>query len=182
MFRHNTSKFCLAIFSKFPIINSGSLDFPNTGNNAIFIDIVKNLDTIRIYNLHLESLRIDPNIDKLKNEDSERLINHFGHTFKRQQIQSELFLIHKEKCPYKMIICGDFNNTALSYVYRKIKGDMNDTFEEAGNGFGGTYDFKFFPLRIDFIFADDDFLVNDFKTYKVKYSDHFPISTTLSLE
>tara|TARA_R110002050_G_scaffold281956_2_gene429639 strand:+ start:8147 stop:9172 length:1026 start_codon:yes stop_codon:yes gene_type:complete len=170
------------IFSQFPIVNSGSVEFPNTSNNAIFADVVKGTDTIRFYNIHLESLRIDTKVESLKKEDSERLFKRIGTTFKMQQFQTELFLIHKKQCKYKMVICGDFNNTAFSYVYRKIKGDLNDTFKEAGNGFGRTYDFKFFPVRIDFIFADDAFAVNGFKTYKEHYSDHYPIITTLSLD
>ncbi len=170
------------ILSHYPIINSGSIEFPNTANNAIYADIVKDRDTFRVYNIHLESLKIDTDVEKLKEEGSERLFKLAGTTFKRQQFQSELFLLHKRQCPYKMIICGDFNNTAYSYVYRKIKGDLNDTFKEAGDGFGRTYDFKFFPVRIDFIFADDIFEVNDFKTYKEHLSDHYPIMTTLSLK
>tara|TARA_R110000868_G_scaffold326890_2_gene587893 strand:+ start:2607 stop:3632 length:1026 start_codon:yes stop_codon:yes gene_type:complete len=174
-------KYGQAIFSKFPIINSGSIEFPDTPNNAIFVDIVKQNDTIRIYNVHLESLRINTKIESLKNEDSELLFNRVGTTFKMQQFQTELFLMHKKQCKYKMVICGDFNNTAFSYVYRKIKGNLNDTFKEAGNGFGRTYDFKFFPVRIDFIFADKGFSVNGFKTYDEHYSDHYPISATLSM-
>mgnify|MGYP003663557657 FL=1 len=90
--------------------------------------------------------------------------------------------MHKQESKYKMIICGDFNNTAYSYVYRKIKGDLKDTFKKAGNGFGRTYHFKYFPIRIDFIFADESFKVNTFKTYDDHLSDHFPIMTSLSLE
>ena len=170
------------ILSHYPIINSGSIEFPNTANNAIYVDVVKNMDTFRIYNIHLESLKINTDVEKLKEEGSERLFKLAGTTFKRQQFQSELFLLHKRQCPYKMIICGDFNNTAYSYVYRKIRGDLNDTFKEAGAGFGRTYDFKFFPVRIDFIFADDAFFVNKFKTYDDHLSDHYPIMTSLSLE
>ncbi|MFH4963978.1 endonuclease/exonuclease/phosphatase family protein [Gaetbulibacter sp. M235] len=170
------------IFSKYPIINSGSIEFPNTANNAIFVDIVKDKDTLRVYNIHLESLKIDTDVEKLKEEGSERLFKLAGSTFKRQQFQSELFLLHKSQCKYKIIICGDFNNTAYSYVYRKIKGDLNDTFKEAGNGFGRTYDFKFFPVRIDFIFADDAFIVNKFKTFDEHLSDHYPIMTSLGLD
>ncbi|WP_111306860.1 endonuclease/exonuclease/phosphatase family protein [Confluentibacter sediminis] len=170
------------IFSQYPIINSGSLDFPNTANNAIFADVVKGKDTIRIYNIHLQSLKIDPNVEKLKQETTSHLFNRVGSTFKMQESQTELFLAHKQKCRYKMIISGDFNNTAYSYVYRKIKGDLNDTFIEAGNGFGRTYDFKFFPVRIDFMLADEAFSVNGFKTYNEHYSDHYPIMTKLSLE
>lgn len=175
------AKYGQAIFSQYPIINSGSVEFPNTGNNAIFADVVKGTDTIRIYNIHLESMHINTNVDSLKNENSERLLNRIGTTFKMQQSQTELFLKHKKQCAHKIIVCGDFNNTAFSYVYRKVKGDLNDTFEEAGNGFGRTYDFKFFPVRIDFILTDDAFSVNRFKAYNEHLSDHYPIMATLSL-
>ena len=175
-------KYGQAIFSKFPIINSGSIEFPNTANNAIFVDVVKGNDTIRFYNIHLESLRIDTKIENLQKEDSERLFKRIGATFTQQQMQTELFLKHKKECNYKMVICGDFNNTAFSYVYRQIKGHLNDTFKEGGNGFGSTYDFKFLPVRIDFVFADQAFNVNDFKTYCNNYSDHFPVMTTLRLK
>ncbi|MFB9057113.1 endonuclease/exonuclease/phosphatase family protein [Mariniflexile ostreae] len=171
-----------AIFSKFPIVNSGSIEFPNTSNNAIFADIVKKKDTIRVYNIHFESLRIDPRIENLNKEESERLFKRIEKTFEMQQLQTELFLIHKKQSTYKMIICGDFNNSAFSYVYRTIKGDLNDAFQEAGNGFGRTYDFKFFPVRIDFMFVDQAFEVNGFKTYNVFNSDHFPIMATLALK
>ncbi|NJX16511.1 endonuclease/exonuclease/phosphatase family protein [Tamlana crocina] len=178
----NKAKYGQAIFSKFPIVNSGSIEFPNTANNAIFADVVNGKDTIRVYNIHLESLRINTNAESLQKEDSERLLNRVSTSFKMQQSQAELFLEHKAQCPYKMVICGDFNNTAFSYVYRQIKGDLNDAFKEAGNGFGRTYDFKFFPVRIDFILTDEAFAVNGFKTYDQHFSDHYPIRTTLSLE
>jgi endonuclease/exonuclease/phosphatase family metal-dependent hydrolase len=174
-------KYGQAIFSKFPIINSGSIEFPDTANNAIYADIVKGSDTIRIYNVHLQSLRIDANKEAISQENSERLIKRASETFKMQQFQSELFLMHKKKSPYKMVICGDFNNTAYSYVYKEIKGDLVDAFYTAGNGFGRTFDFKYFPIRIDFILADKAFTINKFKTYNQKYSDHFPILTKVSL-
>ncbi len=175
------TKYGQAIFSQFPIVNSGSIEFPDTGNNAIFADVVKGGDTIRIYNIHLESLRINADVDNLKNEDSERLLKRVGSTFKMQQFQTELFLMHKKQCKYKMVVCGDFNNTAFSYVYRKIKGDFQDAFKEAGSGFGRTHDFKIFPVRIDFIFADEAFNVNGFTSFSEHYSDHYPIMATLSL-
>jgi endonuclease/exonuclease/phosphatase family metal-dependent hydrolase len=174
-------KYGQAIFSKFPIVNSGSIEFPDTGNNAIFADIVKDKDTIRVYNVHLQSLRIDAEDGELSKENSGRLIKRASETFKMQQFQSELFLLHKNKSPHKMIICGDFNNTAYSYVYKEIKGELIDAFGKAGNGFGRTFDFKYFPVRIDFILTDKAFKINHFKTYDVKFSDHFPVLTKVSL-
>jgi len=175
------TKYGQAIYSQYPIINSGSVAFPNTSNDAIFVDIVKQEDTIRVYNVHLQSLHIDANVDKLAQEDSERLFKSVGQSFEMQQFQTELFLLHKKQCKYKMIICGDFNNTAFSYVYKEIKGDLQDAFKIAGNGFGRTYDFKFFPTRIDFILVDKSFQVETFKTYDVHFSDHFPVMTRVSL-
>ncbi len=171
-----------AIFSKFPIVNSGSLEFPNTYNNAIFVDVVKQKDTIRVYTFHLQSSGIQTDVEKLKEETSGHLFKQVRSTFKTQQEQVELFLAHKAKSHYKTIVTGDFNNTPYSYIYRVVKGDhFIDTFEEAGNGFGKTYNFKYFPMRIDFILADKDFTVNGFKTYDLKLSDHYPIKTTLKL-
>lgn len=171
-----------AILSKFPIVNAGSIEFPDTYNNAIFIDIVKGKDTIRVYNVHLQSMKIDANGDALTKESSESLFKSVSNTFSMQQIQSELFLIHKKECHYRMIICGDFNNTAYSYVYKEIKGDMKDAFVEAGNGFGKTFNFKFFPIRIDFILVDDAFEINSFKTFDVLLSDHYPIMSRVKIK
>jgi endonuclease/exonuclease/phosphatase family metal-dependent hydrolase len=171
-----------AIYTKFPIINSGSIKFPDTSNNAIFADIVKNQDTIRIYNLHLESSHIDPNTEEISKENSQNLFKRVGWTFKKQQSQAEQFLEHKNKCTFKTIISGDFNNTAYSYVYNEIKGDMKDTFKQAGNGFGRTFDFKFFPIRIDFVLVDDTFEINAFKTFDVKYSDHYPVMAKVKVK
>ncbi len=179
---NSTAKGGQAIFSKFPIVNSGSLEFPNTNNNGIFVDIVKHKDTIRVYNLHLQSSGIQTDVEDLKKESSEHLFKQVGTTFKAQQEQVELFLKHKSSSNYKTIVTGDFNNTAYSYIYKEIKGDdLLDSFEEGGNGFGKTFDFKFFPLRIDFILSDKAFTVNGFKTYDVKLSDHYPIKATLNL-
>lgn len=170
------------IWSKFPIINSGSIDFKDTANNAIFADIVKGEDTIRVYNIHLQSSGINANVDELKKEESEKLLKRVATTFRMQQDQAEMIVQHKQNSPNKMIICGDFNNTAYSYVYKLIKEDLVDTFVDAGNGFGRTFDFKYFPVRIDFILADEAFEVNGFKNYNVKLSDHYPILSTVSLD
>ena len=110
------TKYGQAIFSNFPIVNSGSVEFPNTANNAIYTDIIKKEDTIRVYNIHLQSLHISEDFENFKSENSERLFKRISNTFEMQQIQAELFLEHKRNCPYKMIISGDFNNTAFSYV------------------------------------------------------------------
>jgi endonuclease/exonuclease/phosphatase len=79
------------------------------------------------------------------------------------------------------VVCGDFNNTAFSYLYQKFQDrGLVDSFEEAGSGFGRTYDFPYFPFRIDYILADPYFKITSHKVYTGRdYSDHFPIRATL---
>ncbi|MHB1146210.1 MAG: endonuclease/exonuclease/phosphatase family protein [Lutibacter sp.] len=176
---NETNNFGHAIFSKFKIINSGSLNFSNSGNNAIFADIVKNRDTVRVYNVHLESLNLNPKDDYFTQLNSEKFKRRVQKAFKIQANQVALIMLHQEKTKLKSIICGDFNNTAFSYVYHELKKGKNDAFEVAGKGFGKTFDYKL-PVRIDFILTDKKIVVNNFKTFEVKYSDHFPIMTQLN--
>ncbi|MEB8329589.1 endonuclease/exonuclease/phosphatase family protein [Flavobacteriaceae bacterium KMM 6897] len=175
----HSDKVIQAIYSKFPIINKGSLNFPNSGNNALFADIVVKLDTVRIYNLHLQSLRVRPG--SIRREESQKLLKRLGNSFVKQQEQAEIVLEHSNTTSHKKIICGDFNNSQYSSVYYDIKGDMKDTFMEMGQGYGRTYNFKFLPLRIDFILVEDEMEVLAHKNYDVKLSDHFPVMASIKL-
>jgi endonuclease/exonuclease/phosphatase family metal-dependent hydrolase len=58
---------------------------------------------------------------------------------------------------------------------------LKDSFEEAGKGFGETYKFRYYPARIDYIFADEKMKVKNLKTSQFINSDHFPIMARLSL-
>jgi len=182
-FKGDKKDFAQVIYSKYKIINKGSLNFKNSSNNAIFIDIIKNSDTIRVYNLHLESLGIkEQNIELngLNENESKKIIKRLEAAFIKQQSQVEQFIEHKNNCNYKVIICGDFNNTAYSWAYHHVKGDLKDTFLEAGKGFGKTYSFLKYPLRIDFILADKKFKVNHHQNFDKDLSDHEPILARLS--
>jgi len=179
-----------AIFSKFPIINQGNIIFPNSSNNVVYADIKKGKDIIRVYNMHLQSIKISPdvneideNIDAINQQKSQKLLNRISKAFKQQQQQAEIFREHKMKSNYPTIICGDMNNSAFSYVYRSIKGNMKDGFEEAGTGFGATYKFRYYPARIDYIFADEKMTVKNFESFpNFINSDHFPIMARLSYD
>jgi vancomycin resistance protein VanJ len=173
----NSGKVIQAIYSKFQIINKGSLDFPKSGNNALFADVIIQTDTIRVYNLHLQSLRVRPG--SIRSEESQKLLERLGNSFVKQQEQAEIVLEHGNTTTYKKIICGDFNNSQYSSVYYDIKGDMKDTFMEMGSGYGRTYNFKFLPLRIDFILVDEQMEVLAHKNYDVKMSDHFPVMASI---
>ncbi|MFN3754250.1 endonuclease/exonuclease/phosphatase family protein [Flavobacterium sp.] len=177
-----------AIFSKFPIFNQGDFKIPQAGNNIIYADIKKGKDTIRVYNIHLQSIKISPDVSEIQEHvetidqnKSQQLFGRIRDAFKKQEQQAAVLVNHKKECKYPVIICGDMNNSAFSYIYRNIKGDLNDCFEEAGNGFGQTYKFKYYPARIDYIFANKSMKVKSFKSFsKFENSDHFPVMTRLS--
>ena len=179
-----SAEFGLAIFSKYPIINSGSLDFPTaSNNNAIYSDIVIGTDTIRVINVHLQSYSVKPSMDKIEKEESKRVFLGMGRTFVQQEEQINMILDLLKDSPYRSIVMGDFNNTAYSYIYRRMHSEgFYDAFKEVGNGFGRTFDFRFFPLRIDFIMPQDSIRVITFENFQeVPYSDHFPIQATIEL-
>ncbi|MFQ3181277.1 MAG: vancomycin resistance protein VanJ [Polaribacter sp.] len=177
--KSTSSNFGMAIYSKYKIINSGSLDLKSQGNNIIFADILKEKDTIRIYNVHFESLRIKPNEENFGQESSEKLIKRVSRSFKKQATQTALFLNHEQQWKGKKVVCGDFNNTAYSWMYHTISKNKKDAFIEAGKGFSKTYNY-WFPLRIDFILTDENAIINQFLTYSEKYSDHFPIQAKIN--
>ena len=179
--KSNFNKFGLAIFSKFNIINSGSLDLKESANNIIYTDILKDKDTIRVYNIHLESLKMNTSQENFGIINSDKLLEQMEASFQKQAKQVELFLQHEKKWDGKKILCGDFNNTAFSWVYRELSNEKQDAFKEAGKGLGKTFNY-WFPLRIDFILTDANFDINNFKTFNVPYSDHYPILARLNLK
>lgn len=168
-----------AIYSKYPIIGKGSINFPNSVNNAIYADILKGRDTMRVYNVHLQSLNVRPG--SIKREPTYGLFKRLGETFRRQEQQLELILAHAKKTNAKIVIVGDLNNTQFSNLYRRLKGNLKDSFIEKGLGIGRTYDFFHIPFRIDFILIDPAYEVTSHKNYDIKLSDHYPIMASFRL-
>lgn len=172
--KDDKDKIGLAIYSKFPIIQKGSLDLKNTSNNIIFADIVRKKDTIRVYNLHLQSFELNTSQENFGQENSEKLIERLKNRFKKQAEQTEVFTAHEKQWTGKKVVAGDFNNTSYSWVYNQILKDKKDSFIEAGIGFGKSFNY-WFPMRIDFILTDKNAIVNQFSSFSEKNSDHFPI-------
>ncbi len=183
--KEKNAEFGSAIFSKFPIINQASLDFPHDGNNnAIYTDLVVNSkDTIRVFNVHFQSLNIKPGINDLQKEDSKKLLGRIGYGFSLQQEQADMLVSALKESPHKVLIAGDFNNTSFSYIYDLVKqdGKFKDAFLEAGSGFGKSFKLNYFPLRIDFLLIEDGLTIKEFRKFDIDYSDHYPILTKVKL-
>ena len=178
-FKSEKAKLGHAIFSKYPLINTGAFDFEETYNNTLYADVVKDTDTIRIYSLHLQSLGIIPRVSFLQESDNEKLRKRVSRAFEMQQNQVEAILEHKSKTKHPVILSGDFNNTPFSYSYRKLKDGMQDAFRERGNGLGTTFKFEKYPMRIDYIFASEGLEILLFDTLKKTFSDHYAVRATV---
>lgn len=180
--------FGIIIFSKYPIINKQTISFYPNDYNSIFqyVDVVKGADTIRVFNVHLQSLRFSKNnlkyIDKpsVENEnaaikESKSIISKFKKGFLKRQVQADRIRDEIDKSPYPVIVTGDFNDVPNSYAYHTIGGNMNNAFVEKGSGLGRTFSGISPVLRIDNIFVDKKMDVLQFNLLKKKLSDHFPI-------
>ncbi|MGO3182172.1 MAG: endonuclease/exonuclease/phosphatase family protein [Aequorivita sp.] len=178
-YRKPRSEVGYAYFSKYPLINTGGFDFKKSSNNTLYADVVKGKDTIRVYNVHLQSMGILPRVSYLQETDNEELKNQISTVFEKQQNQINTILKHQSRTKHPIIVCGDFNNTPFSYTYRMLKNDMQDAFRERGNGLGTTFEFDRFPMRIDYILASKGLDFLNFETIDKTFSDHRAIMATV---
>ncbi|MEC8397073.1 MAG: endonuclease/exonuclease/phosphatase family protein [Bacteroidota bacterium] len=169
----------LCILSKYPLENRARLDFENSDNSALYAEFYYKKDSIRIYNVHLESLRINLKDTLFTQEHSQKFLDRIQSVITEQELQIELFEKIDKKNKYPTIICTDLNNNAFSRVYKRLKDDRSDAFVISGDGLGTTYKLAYFPFRIDFIFVDKKFKVINFETHDLNLSDHKPISALL---
>lgn len=181
------------IFSRFPIIDSGIIRYPRPTlpEALIFADIQLPNDTVRIYTTHLQSFLFKPadyaRIESIKNQGDGMLGNsktifskvRRGVIYRSFQANTVEQLL--QDSPYPKILCGDFNDVPNSYTYFTVRGGMQDAFLEEGFGIGRTFNSISPTLRIDYIFADHDYDILQFKRDVKNYSDHNMIVADLKL-
>jgi endonuclease/exonuclease/phosphatase family metal-dependent hydrolase len=161
-------------------MDKGDFNFENSYNNTIYADILVKEDTIRLYNLHLQSLGILPNVKFLQNRGTEKITKRIAKTFVEQEKQVALILEHRNTSKHPVITAGDFNNTPFSYTYRQLQNGMKDAFLERGNGLGTSYSFSGYPMRIDYLFSSETLDILRFETGDKSFSDHRPVSATFA--
>lgn len=180
-------------FSRFPIIQKYTYSSPERNYNSIFqsIDVAANSDTFRVFNVHLQSLKFsdasrqyieDPTLKgEIDIEKSKNIISKFKTGFAKRKLQSERVKKSLNESPYKVIICGDFNDVPNSYAYNTIGKGLKNAYAEKGTGIGRTFSSISPTLRIDNIFVDNNMIVEQFIRVKKKLSDHFPIIADVQL-
>ena len=186
----------LVIFTSLQIIQKGTISIEDKRIFAIYTNLLMDKDTVRLYNVHLESIRFrdedyqfvtelashPPADQKTMKERSINIINKLGKAFRKRSRQAKALAYHINNSPYPVIICGDFNDTPSSYAYHTASANLNDAFMISGKGYGNTYAGKLPPLRIDYILLDPLFESYSFTTHNViRLSDHYPISCNITV-
>jgi hypothetical protein len=179
----------MVTMTSFPIVDMNEIRFEGTGNMAIYTDILVGVDTIRIFNVHLQSYGINPEnysivespmLDEKRDLREVRdMAGKLKRAFKMRATQVLKIREQIDGSPYPVILCGDFNDTPLSYSYQILKRNLNDAFIQSGHGVGRTYVGKLPSFRIDNIFYADKFESYNFTTHDFILSDHLPISCDL---
>lgn len=179
----------LAIFSKYPITDKGSIPFvEEKGNMSIFADLNIKGKTLRVFNVHFQSISFQKEdyeyLDKVKEmktdvKPSKRILKMLKSAFLKRSGQVDLMKQRMAECKTPYLIAGDFNDTPASYVVTQITENLNNAFIKKGSGFGKTYNGKFPNFQIDYIATSKELEVLSYKITEAKLSDHFPVISDL---
>jgi endonuclease/exonuclease/phosphatase family metal-dependent hydrolase len=179
------------IASRFPILKSGDVFTSKNGFNRVtYADLKVKSDTLRVINVHLESMglkQFNPVVKsgfRSKKQNARIILSKLKVGVFERSRQIKILTEFIERSPYPVVCVGDFNDMPYSYSYQYMKREMKNAFEEAGNGFGFTYQGNTLRvLRIDNQFYSSDVSALRFETlHDVKFSDHFPVLGSYSLE
>lgn len=181
-----------AIYSRFRIIDSGNIDFGRSTNSAMWADLVAGTDTVRVFNCHLQTTAVDKsdreyvdNQEYLSDDNREERVRSIASklrlNFRKRAAQADTLAPLIRQSPYKVIVCGDFNDTPMSYAYHTICGDLSDSFVEKGRGIPNTYKGLFNLFRIDYILHSGSIKTVSYSTPESEYSDHKAVVSRIDL-
>ncbi|MBK8490042.1 MAG: endonuclease/exonuclease/phosphatase family protein [Saprospirales bacterium] len=181
-----------AILSRHPLLAQGGLNFDNSTNSVAWADIQVKGNRIRVYSVHLQSNSITADATRLRaNGDLQEretwvgikgILRKYRNATQKRADQAAQLAHHIAQSPYPVVLCGDFNDTPVSYAYKLIGEDngLVDTFRKKGSGAGFTYGGVLPALRIDYILTDPRFVVLNHDRFKKPFSDHFPVLCELA--
>lgn len=179
----------MACYSKYPILSSRVVDCDSQYNGSVIYEIKIEKDTFMVINNHLESNKLtkedkvvyeamlkDPNSGKVKS-GARLLISKLAEASAIRAKQVDTVAKEIDMAPHRyVIVCGDFNDSPISYTHRVLTENLDDAFTESGQGLGISYNQNKFYFRIDNIL-----LSKNLKAYNctvdrtIKSSDHYPI-------
>ena len=180
----------VAVFSRHPLARGGDVVVGRQSelNRGQFVDVCLGADTVRVYNLHLESMTI--RADGLFAPASPRTwwgrwrtaLGKIKRGTRVRGAQVDQLVAHVAGSPYPVVVSGDLNDLPYSYTYHTLRLHLHSTFERAGRGFGFTYNGRLFFLQLDHQFYSPALRALRFRTHRqVPYSEHFPIEGIYAL-
>ncbi len=189
----NGTIYCLMIGSKYPIRQNGLIYTPEKEEFAMFADIQFPEGMVRVYNVHLESVKLIGEKTLLRPHKNARFLNNLltnlkgtylklKRAFPARAYQAEMIAESIRQSPHPVIVAGDFNDTPASYTYRILKAGLKDAAISKGLGFHRTYAESLYPIRIDQVFVDKKLNSGFYRKKKVFFSDHFPVVSGFSFK
>ncbi len=177
----------LAIVAKFPILETQQCKTEDDETFALYCDLKVADDTIRVLNVHLHSTAINQNIkgvasqNHTANRQAMKLLSEVCDNAESRYVQAECVARIIEQSPYRVVVCGDINDTPSSLTYKTLRGELKDSFYEAGFGYSYTYFGYYRTQRIDNIFMSPDFEVSEYSSPNIEYSDHKPVVARIDI-
>ena len=189
----------IALFSKYPIKKAMRIDKRPKGYvSSMYYELSVNGRRMVLVNNHLKSNMIEKRDRMLYDEMVEHfeadsidrirtgMLRSLGKGYIARASQAHLIknFVNQQVGTSDMpvIICGDFNDTPISYCYRTMRGDLHDAWQDAGLGSGSTYNQHHFWFRIDHVLLSSHFTTLSAKVLdQYDYSDHYPVLTQLQL-
>ncbi len=182
----------MAVYSRYPLGEPQIIDFGNTNNSGMWVDVNVNGRKIRIFNVHLETTGFNRALHNIAKqaasgthvEDNAIVRAIYGNYTRGMAIrarQADQVAREIENTEIPVIVCGDFNDVPYSYVYNTMLGDLVDGFKECGEGFMYTMRGRKFKVRIDYIFHSEELEGEAYYREDLNYSDHYPVFMKIAL-
>ena len=188
--KFSPSSDCIALYSRYPIVSHERIVYPSRGNLSGAFEVKIGNDTVIVVNNHLETTGLS-NEDKREfksmvkgnlltsdaKQASYRLIDKLGEASAKRAVQADAVARYISKhSDRSMIVCGDFNDSPISYARHTIAKDLTDCFITTGNGPGVSYHKGGMYVRIDHIMCSKDWQPYGCKVDRsIGESDHYPI-------
>lgn len=177
----------LVILSKYRILRSGVALTPSA---SVWADVLMGGDTVRVFNNHLRSTAI-------KAADGDYIASHrfLSDTAGETRIRSMVTRLRDNSilraaqvdsisasiaaARPQRIVCGDFNDTPVSYVYQRMARGLNDAFRVCGSDYSHTFRGFWNMLRIDYVLSSPHFETLSYEVPPATSSDHLPVVVRL---
>lgn len=183
-------KNALAIFSKFPIVNTGYIYLTDkeSGNQCIYTDVKMGDKIFRIYNVHLQSLKFgQEDFDRWDKGPAHKVsflsanVRRLHYAFLERSNQVKIMKKELASCTIPYIVAGDFNDSPASYAVHEMSEGLTNAFRAKAKGYAVTYNGDLPDFQIDYILTNPSFKVLNYNVIKQKLSDHFPVRADISL-